>query len=149
MEHVDMNIAYSMPLAESTVMGLAPGGRMKQEIFEDPYDYNDWDRRTSSRCFVHLANSLVWRQVTGADPPTVPLTAEALRNIPAEGSSDMRFASAVAAFGQWLRDGSYTDDFGPDGIVRLAESATKGSGDPYKSEFVELVRLAGEMESIR
>ncbi len=29
-----------------------------------------------SRCFVHLCNSLVWREITGQNPPTVPPTAK-------------------------------------------------------------------------
>ena len=57
-------------------MGLAPGGRMRQEIYDDPFTAADWDLSASSRCFVHIANSLVWRQITGAAPPTVPPTAE-------------------------------------------------------------------------
>jgi hypothetical protein len=57
-------------------MGLAPGGRMKQEIYDDPYKLKDWDLKHSSRCFVHIANSLVWRQITGENPPTVPPTAK-------------------------------------------------------------------------
>jgi hypothetical protein len=57
-------------------MGLAPGGRMKQEIYDDPHKLKDWEIKHSSRCFVHIANSLVWRQVTGEDPPTVPPTAK-------------------------------------------------------------------------
>lgn len=57
-------------------MGIAPGGRMKQEIFEDPYSLGDWDGGRSSRCFVHLTNSLVWRGITGETPPTVPLTSK-------------------------------------------------------------------------
>ena len=56
-------------------MGLAAGGRMKQEIYDDPYDLADWDTRQRSRCFVHLCNSLVWRAITGAEPPTTPPTA--------------------------------------------------------------------------
>jgi hypothetical protein len=56
-------------------MGLAPGGRMRQEIFDDPYALADWDQDRTSRCFVHLANSLIWRQITGHQPPTVPPTA--------------------------------------------------------------------------
>jgi len=55
-------------------MGLAPGGRMRQHIYEDPYAFGDWDRTHSGRCFVHLTNSLVWRSTTGAEPPTVPPT---------------------------------------------------------------------------
>lgn len=56
-------------------MGLAPGGRMRQEIYDDPHDPGDWDLMHSSRCFVHIANSLVWREITGEKPPTVPPTA--------------------------------------------------------------------------
>lgn len=57
-------------------MGLAPGGRMKQEIYEDPFDLDDWDLDQKSRCFVHIANSLVWREITGRQPPTTPPTAK-------------------------------------------------------------------------
>ena len=57
-------------------MGLAPGGRMKQEIFEDPFDFRDWDTGNSSRSFIHLANSLVWRSITGETPPTIPFTSK-------------------------------------------------------------------------
>src|SRR4051794_11980884 len=39
-------------------MGLAPGGRMKQEIYTDPFGLDDWDQTQRSRCFVHIANSL-------------------------------------------------------------------------------------------
>lgn len=56
-------------------MGLAPGGRMRQEIYDDPFDFSDWDTARPSRCYVHLANSLVWRAITGEQPPTAPLTA--------------------------------------------------------------------------
>ncbi len=55
-------------------MGLAPGGRMKQEIFDDPHAFDVWDTRASSRCFVHIANSLAWRAITAEEPPTTPLT---------------------------------------------------------------------------
>jgi hypothetical protein len=55
-------------------MGLGAGGRMRQEIYDDRYAMEDWDLRVSSRCFVHIANSLVWRSITGQQPPTVPPT---------------------------------------------------------------------------
>ena len=44
-------------------MGLAPGGRMKQEIFDDPHNFDVWDTRASARCFVHITNSLAWRAI--------------------------------------------------------------------------------------
>ena len=68
----------SFALCESAAepsMGLAAGGLMRQEIYEDPYSFDDWDLSVSSRCFVHIANSLVWRQITGQNPPTTPPTA--------------------------------------------------------------------------
>jgi hypothetical protein len=68
--------SMTMPMMASLEMGLGAGGRMRQEIYEDPFDFKDWDRSTSSRCFVHIANSLVWRAITGEAPPTVPPTAE-------------------------------------------------------------------------
>jgi hypothetical protein len=57
-------------------MGIAPGGRMRQKIHEDPFNLDDWDLEQGSRCFVHIANSLVWREITGNDPPTTPPTAK-------------------------------------------------------------------------
>ena len=56
-------------------MGLAPGGRMRQEIYEDPYSIHDWDTAHGARCFIHLVNSATWRAVTGEPPPNQPLNA--------------------------------------------------------------------------
>lgn len=56
-------------------MGLAPGGRMKQQIYDDPFNFDDWDQTQSSRCFVHIANSQMWRAFTGEAPPNTPPTA--------------------------------------------------------------------------
>jgi len=66
--------------ASAAGMGLAPGGRMRQEIYEDPYSIHDWDTEHGSRCFVHLVNSATWQAVTGQLPPTKPPTAEQYTN---------------------------------------------------------------------
>jgi hypothetical protein len=58
-----------------TGMGLAPGGRMRQEIYADPYSIHDWDTEHTSRCFVHLVNSATWQAITGQHPPSRPPTA--------------------------------------------------------------------------
>lgn len=63
-------------ISPSATMGLAPGGRMRQEIFEDPFSIHDWDPEHRSRCFVHLVNALAWMQMTGERPPSMPLTAK-------------------------------------------------------------------------
>jgi hypothetical protein len=57
-------------------MGLAPGGLMEQEIYDDPFDLTDWDTSARSRCFVHLCNSMVWNSITGSQPPHPPPTAK-------------------------------------------------------------------------
>jgi len=69
-------VSPEMSYMTTASMGLAPGGKMRQEIYEDPYGFKDWDRSTHSRCFVHLANSLLWRAITGEMPPTTPMTAK-------------------------------------------------------------------------
>lgn len=56
-------------------LGLAPGGRMKQEIYDDKYGLDAWDLRHTSRCFVTIANAAVWQAVTGEKPPGQPPTA--------------------------------------------------------------------------
>ena len=58
-------------------MGLAPGGRMKQEIHDDVHGLDAWDQRHGSRCFVTIANSAQWMAMTGEPPPTRPPTARA------------------------------------------------------------------------
>lgn len=61
----------------SPAMGLAPGGRMRQEIHDDPYDVRDWERAQHSRCFVHLCNAESWKSLTGKAPPPSPADAAA------------------------------------------------------------------------
>lgn len=56
-------------------MGLGAGGSMNQQIFEDPFDFSDWDIDNGERCFIHLANSLAWRAITGLMPPPPVATA--------------------------------------------------------------------------
>jgi hypothetical protein len=57
-------------------MGLGAGGQMRQEIYEDEHPFEEWETGQRGRVFVHLANSLVWRDVTGEAPPAAVATAE-------------------------------------------------------------------------
>lgn len=104
-------------------MGLAPGGRMTQEIYEDPYDFADWDLRHGSRCFIHLTNSLVWRAITGHEPPPTPATAEeyARKGLPwfdyygldakaLEGSKRLDGLESVATRSARLGDGALPEN---------------------------------------
>jgi hypothetical protein len=85
-------------------MGLAACGRMKQDIYDDPYNFSDWDS-TSNRCFVHLANSLVWRQVTGQEPPKIPATAKEYARAGFcgwYGKSTVTFSDVITRVRCWL-----------------------------------------------
>ena len=62
-------------VCEDTAMGLGAGGKMQQEIYADPYSLEDWDKSNRHRCFIHLCNSMQWRQIAGSNPPQPPLTA--------------------------------------------------------------------------
>ena len=62
-------------VAEGSGMGLAPGGRMRQHIYDDPYGLDAWDQRHASRCFLTIVNSVQWMAITGEGPPTEPPTA--------------------------------------------------------------------------
>src|SRR5262249_23354294 len=41
----------------------------------DPYHFADWDLTQSSRCFIHIANSLTWQAITKQTSPKRPPTA--------------------------------------------------------------------------
>ena len=66
--------SHSPAVLFEDAMGLAPGGRMKQDIYNGGLDV--WDQRHGSRCFVTIANSAQWMAITGERPPTEPPTAK-------------------------------------------------------------------------
>jgi len=61
--------------APAAAMGLAAGGRMSQQIYDDPYGLDAWEQSVSSRCFVTLVDAVQWLRITGEAPPTRPPTA--------------------------------------------------------------------------
>ena len=79
-ESTSVDSDFCCCLSDSEEMGLAPGGKDKQEIYADPFDLADWDLDHKSRCFVHLLNSRSWQQVTGDRPPHKPPTAKTYTN---------------------------------------------------------------------
>ena len=80
------------------------------------------------------------------DEDTSRLITQPIAAVDATSSSDLTreagWATAVAAFGQILKGGQYTGEFGYDDVVALAQ--TNKGGDPfgYRGEFIQLVRLA-------
>jgi Ca-activated chloride channel family protein len=55
---------------------------------------------------------------------------------------DARFATSVAAFGEMLRGGKHTGQFGYDDVLRIASAARGDDPYGYRSEFLQLVRAA-------
>jgi hypothetical protein len=135
-------IAPMMPMdAGAADMGLAPGGRMRQEIYEDPFKLSDWDLDQKSRCFMHLANSLVWRAITGDTPPSVPFTAKEYNDhgLPwfdyysdnstaLKGSGKLKKLKSVAEMGKEKGDNPLPENEGidPDNIMKLRKGLKKG-----------------------
>ena len=78
---------------------------------------------------------------SGAEIVRPVRSADAFENVEA-APGDMRFAAAVAGFGQLLRGGRYTGDFGYDDVVALAQSARGNDPFGYRAEFVRLARMA-------
>jgi hypothetical protein len=57
-------------------MGMAAGGKMKQKIYSDPYGIDTWDEQDYHRVYVHIVNSMMYREITSLEPPRTPVTAE-------------------------------------------------------------------------
>lgn len=60
---------------------------------------------------------------------------------------EMRFAAAVAGFGQLLRQDPYTKDFSYKDVIAMAKNAKGTDEFGYRSEFINLVRLAASTKS--
>jgi hypothetical protein len=72
----EMEVSYMM--AEPSAppeMGLAAGGRMRQEIYPDEYGVDTWDPENYGRVYVHIVNSMMFREITGMEPPPTPVSA--------------------------------------------------------------------------
>ncbi len=59
-----------------------------------------------------------------------------------QASGDIRFSTAVAAFGQKLRSDPEMSDYSYDAITALADKARGADPFGYRAEFLRLVRLA-------
>ena len=62
--------------AKRPALGIAPGGKIEQEIYKDEYDFSEWETENGNRCFVHIADAELWRDITGKKEPKAPLSAK-------------------------------------------------------------------------
>ncbi len=78
----------------------------------------------------------------------IPVTTALERDSVQTLSTDMRFAAAVAAFGQKLRSGRYLGDYGYARIIEMANNARGKDEFGHRAEFVNLVRLAQSLDGV-
>ena len=67
--------------------------------------------------------------------------------INARGSDNFNLVASVAAFGQKLRGGQYLESFTYDDISNLARQSRATDTHGYRSEFMQLVNLAGTLDT--
>ena len=60
-------------------MGLGAGGRMYQAIYPDSYGIDTWDTTRQHSIHVHIVNSMMWRDITGEEPPPTPVSPRTYR----------------------------------------------------------------------
>lgn len=68
--------AYYVCRSEPAPMGLGAGGRMRQIIYPDQFNLEDWDVAAADRVFVTLLHAKDWKAVTGEAAPNEPPTAK-------------------------------------------------------------------------
>ena len=56
-------------------MGLGAGGKMKQDIYPDPHGVETWDTENFGKAYIHIVNSMDFREITGLEPPVTPISA--------------------------------------------------------------------------
>jgi Ca-activated chloride channel family protein len=96
-------------------------------------------------CFIKLRYKLPGEAVSNLTTHVVH--AALARKSMAEVPEEKRFAVAVAAFGQRLRDEKDVSDFSYAEIIKLADSGRGADPQGYRAEFIKLVRLAETLGS--
>jgi hypothetical protein len=71
-----MNVEMVFEAFSGGAMGLAAGGRLKQEIYADEYGVDTWDPLNTGSLQVHIVNSEQYHAITGLEPPASPIDAK-------------------------------------------------------------------------
>lgn len=127
-------------------IALVGSGGERVELLR--YSHRDvWTKRQESDEFAYLKLRFKLPDGEKSDLIEVPLMASAVFEPGQNLSPDMQFAMAVAAFGQLLAGGTNLQEFSYRDVAELAAAAVENSGNAYRAEFVQLVRLAGDLEN--
>jgi len=130
-------------------MGLAPGGRMRQHIYDDEHGLDAWDQANGSRCFVAIANSLSWRAITGEALPSLPPTARdyAKAKLPwfdyyaespaVDGASALQNLLSVVGIGKKKRETPLPENESADASVVVPLGPAKPGPRPVREAMLE------------
>ena len=106
------------------------------------YQSKTQENKTTSDEIAHLR--LRYKAPDGNDSQLLewPLQRAAIKSEMAQTSERMRFAAAVAGFGQLLKGGKFTGKLGYHDVAKLAQSARGEDRFGYRAEFLSLVNIA-------
>ena len=106
------------------------------------YQSTAQEKKTNGDEIAHLR--LRYKAPNGHDSQLLewPLQRAAIKSEIAQTSERMRFATAVAGFGQLLKGGKYTGSYNYGDIAKLAQGARGDDRFGYRSEFLSLVNIA-------
>jgi Ca-activated chloride channel homolog len=102
------------------------------------------DRRAQELAWLKLR----YKPLGQADSKLVEVPISKTADWPAldKADTDLRFAIAVAAWGQWLRGGTQIGDYGPAQIAALARDARGADRYGHRAEFERLVELSAGLK---
>jgi hypothetical protein len=127
------------PPPSSAEMGIAAGGRMRQEIYPDQHGIETWDPNRTGRLYVHIVNSMAFRDITGLEPPATPVSARTYTehglpwfDLYGEGKGDLAASTALAGV-KGVKEMDAGKGFGPqqdDGPILIPTGQVVPLGDP-------------------
>ena len=133
----------------TAIYELIPAGTGGERI--PSLRYQDADAEPSTAFDGELAFLKIRYKLPGGESSTLitrPVTAADAFGTVEAAPRDVRFAAAVAAFGELLRGGRYTGDYGYGDVVALAQGARGDDPFGYRNEFLRLVRLAESIAAL-
>lgn len=116
----------------------------------DPLRYQ---QHKPAKASDHRSNELAWLKLRYKPPGQqdsklvqLPITKADAWPALDKADADLRFAVAVAAWGQWLRGGTQIGNYGPSQIAALAHDARGADRYGHRAEFERLVELSASLK---
>jgi hypothetical protein len=140
----------------SEEVGLAPGGRISQEIAEAVEQPSSWDLSSRSRCYVHLAHAEAWQSMAGQAPhhqaPTAAdYTAAGLpwfdwssAATPRKGSTRLGSLASVRSLG----DEAHEEPLGPEETFDTPEPILLGRRLRQRPQHVARAQTLGDEQRV-